>query len=444
MNLDYRIEFDIAGLIFDFLILLIVKKLYGYTSKNNRRFKTFLIVCIISGILDIITAYTFSNAAFIPGIVNFLLNYFYLSTAFFTAYLVHEYLICVLQYESKLCTILRKGMVYLFIAVFSVNLIFAILHQLDILNFVLIFDFKDRTYNKGPLFYLNFALPSYYLFHSGFLFFFKGKLFTQKQRYLCASIFAFPLIAVFIQVLMPEYLMTFFSYSAFTFVILFSLETPDFQQLKYLRENLEKEVKRQTAVAYDRQLKIQKLSIEIVETLAQAIDEKDEYTNGHSRRVSEYSVLLANEMCWTSEKIEQLRVSALLHDVGKIGIPDNILLKPGRLTDDEYKIIKSHAAKGGKILQNVSSLPIAAETANYHHERFDGKGYPKGLKGTEIPEYARIVSIADAYDAMNSRRVYRDALPREEIRRRLEEGKGSQFDPCYLDVFLILFDKGIV
>ena len=149
-------------------------------------------------------------------------------------------------------------------------------------------------------------------------------------------------------------------------------------------------------------------------------------------------------MCWTAEKIENLRVSALLHDVGKIGIPDNILLKPGRLTDEEYKIIKSHAAKGGKILQNVSSLPIAAETANYHHERFDGKGYPKGLKGTEIPEYARIVSIADAYDAMNSRRVYREALPREEIRRRLEEGKGSQFDPCYLEIFLILFDKGIV
>ena len=134
----------------------------------------------------------------------------------------------------------------------------------------------------------------------------------------------------------------------------------------------------------------------------------------------------------------------LLHDVGKIGIPDNILQKPGKLTDDEFKIIKSHAAKGGKILKNVSSLPIAAETAKHHHERYDGNGYPSGLAGTQIPEYARVVSIADAYDAMNSRRVYRDTLPKEEIRRRLVEGSGTQFDPVYLEAFLTLLDRGIV
>ncbi len=444
MNLNYRIEFDIAGLIIDFLIFMIVQKLYGTSSKNNRRFRSFLYVCIISGILDIVTAYTFSNSLVIPGFVNLILNYAYLFTAFFTAYLVHEYLISNLEYESKLCTVLRKGVLYLFLTFLFVNLIFALLHEFDISNFILLFDFKGRTYNKGLLFYLNFGLPCYYLFHAGYLLVFKGKFFTSKQRYLCASIFGFPLIAVIIQVLMPEYLMTFFSYSAFTFVILFSLETPDFQQLKYLRENLEKEVQKQTSVAYERQLKIQKLSIEIVETLAQAIDEKDEYTNGHSQRVSKYSVLLANELGWTSERIENLRVSALLHDVGKIGIPDNILQKPGKLTDDEFKIIKSHAAKGGKILKNVSSLPIAAETAKHHHERYDGNGYPSGLAGTQIPEYARVVSIADAYDAMNSRRVYRDTLPKEEIRRRLVEGSGTQFDPVYLEAFLTLLDRGIV
>ena len=444
MNLNYRIEFDIAGLIIDFLILLVVQKLYGTSSKNNRRFKSFLLVCIVSGIFDIITAYTISNSSYIPVFVNFTLNYVYLFTAFYTAYLVHEYLILNLEYDTKLCTILRKGVFYLFVFSLFLNLIFALLREFNVFDFILLFDFKGRTYNKGVLFYLNFALPCYYLFHSGYLLVYKGKYFTAKQRYLCASIFAFPLVAVIIQILMPEYLMTFFSYSSFTFVILFSLETPDFQQLKYLRENLENEVKKQTSVAYERQLKIQKLSIEIVETLAQAIDEKDEYTNGHSRRVSEYSVLLANELAWSSERIENLRVSALLHDVGKIGIPDSILQKPGKLTDEEFKFIQSHAARGGKILKNVSSLPIAAETAKHHHERFDGTGYPSGIAGTAIPDYARVVSIADAYDAMNSRRVYRDSLPKEEIRRRLVEGSGTQFDPVYLEAFLVLFDKGLV
>ena len=444
MNLDYRIEFDIAGLILDILIIMIAKKMYVTSSERSKRFNMFLSICIISGVMDILTAITFSYTSQVPAIVNFTLNYIYLFTAFYTAYMVHKYLITVLNYHTTLSTILRLSVFVVFGVMLFLNLIFTVLRQFDILDFILLFDFKNKTYNKGVLFYLNFLLPSYYLLHAGYLLIFKGKLFTNKQRYLCASIFIFPLIAVILQIIFSEYLLTFFAYSLFSFVILFSLETPDFQQLKYLRENLEREVKNQTAIAYDRQLKIQKLSIEIVETLAQAIDEKDPYTNGHSRRVSEYSVLLANELAWSPEKIETLRIAALLHDVGKIGIPDNILLKPGKLTDEEFAIIKSHTEKGGKILKNVSSLPIAAETAKHHHERYDGRGYPDGLAGSQIPEYARIVSIADAYDAMNSRRVYRDTLPKDEIRRRLVEGQGTQFDPNFLDVFLMLLDKGIV
>ncbi len=444
MNLNFKIEFDIAGLIVDVIILLIIQRLYGTSSKNNRRFVFFLLICIASGFMDIVTAFTISNAQKIPPLLNMFFNNLYLFLAVYTVHTVHGYLVDNIKYSSKLSKALARGVLCFFAAMLVVNAVVSLLRWFGIVDFVFLFDFVWRNYNRGTFFILNFVTPLYYFFHVGYLLIFKKNLFTAKQRLLNSSMLVFPLIAVVIQIAFPTYLLTFFSYSMFTLVILFSIETPDFEELEYLRKNLEKEVALQTAKAHERQRKIQKLSIEIVETLAQAIDEKDKYTNGHSKRVSEYSVLVANELAWTPERIENLRVAALLHDVGKIGIPDDVLQKPSCLTDTEFEVIKTHTLKGGSILQNVSSLPIAASVAKHHHERYDGKGYPDHIAGNEISEYARIVSIADAYDAMNSKRVYRDGLPRELIRQRLFEGRGTQFDPDYLDVFLTLFDLEIL
>ena len=124
-----------------------------------------------------------------------------------------------------------------------------------------------------------------------------------------------------------------------------------------------------------------------------------------------------------------MQYAALLHDIGKIGIPREIINKPSRLTDEEYTVIKSHPAIGGKILEEITEIPDIAVGARWHHERFDGKGYPDGLMGMEIPELARIIGVADAYDAMTSKRSYRDVLPQEEVLGEIEKGKGSQFDP---------------
>ena len=183
------------------------------------------------------------------------------------------------------------------------------------------------------------------------------------------------------------------------------------------------------------------LSFKMLETLAGTIDAKDKYTNGHSMRVAIYSTKLAEKLGWDEGQIEKLRYEALLHDIGKIGVPDAILNKPSRLSDVEFDLIKSHTLVGSDILKNMVAVPNATEVARYHHERFDGRGYPTGICGTEIPINARIVCIADSFDAMSSDRIYRKALSKEIIREELVNGRGTQFDPDLLDVFLKLFDE---
>ena len=207
-------------------------------------------------------------------------------------------------------------------------------------------------------------------------------------------------------------------------------------------DRLNREVEKQTAVANLRADKLEMLNDEIAKMLAVTIDAKDRYTNGHSQRVALYSTALAREYGLDDEEINELEREALLHDIGKIGVPDLILNKPGRLTDDEFTVVKSHTTIGGNILSNAEGLIAAAEVAEHHHERWDGKGYPSGLSGKDIPFHARIVAIADAYDAMRSDRVYRKGLPLDVIRKELVSGREKQFDPQLLDCFIRLSEKG--
>ena len=177
------------------------------------------------------------------------------------------------------------------------------------------------------------------------------------------------------------------------------------------------------------------------QALAEAIDAKDKYTNGHSRRVAEYSAKIAKEFGKSEEECEEIYLSALLHDVGKIGIPNAIINKEGKLTDEEFETIKKHPILGNEILSKISIEPNLAVGAHYHHERFDGKGYPDGLIGNEIPEIARIIAVADTYDAMASKRSYRDVLPKAKIRAELLDGIGTQFDPVFAKIMVDLIDK---
>jgi len=181
---------------------------------------------------------------------------------------------------------------------------------------------------------------------------------------------------------------------------------------------------------------------ESIETFTGFIDAKDPYTNGHSKRVAIYTKLIAQKMGYEGEELDRIYYVALLHDCGKIGVPDHILGKPGKLTADEFEIIKSHTVRGGEILSSFKSLENAGEGALFHHERYDGKGYPEGRAGKDIPLIARMICVADSFDAMNTNRVYRKKLTKQQIIEELENGKGSQFDPEIADIMLKLISDG--
>lgn len=210
--------------------------------------------------------------------------------------------------------------------------------------------------------------------------------------------------------------------------------------LKRLQNSLQDEVERRTAELSESRRKVTNLSLQVVTTLASTIDAKDKYTNGHSRRVAKYSRELGRRMGKSPEELEEIYFIAMLHDIGKIGIPDAIINKTSKLTDEEYATIKTHPGIGAEILKNISEMPNMEIGAHWHHERYDGKGYPDGLMGNEIPEIARVIAVADAYDAMTSRRSYRDALPQDVVRGEIEKGCGLQFDPQIARLILDMID----
>ena len=180
---------------------------------------------------------------------------------------------------------------------------------------------------------------------------------------------------------------------------------------------------------------------QVVEALAAAIDAKDAYTNGHSGRVADYAVEISRRYGYSKKKQNELHMIGLLHDVGKIGIPDSVINKPGKLTPEEYDIIKTHSEIGAQMLSRSSEMRKLSDGVRWHHERYDGRGYPDGLVGENIYEEARIIAVADAYDAMTSERSYRTALPQDVVRSEIEKGKGAQFDPVFADIMLKMIDE---
>lgn len=205
------------------------------------------------------------------------------------------------------------------------------------------------------------------------------------------------------------------------------------------------EIKRINEELTETNEKLEQAYLDMVETLRFTVEAKDSYTRGHSDRVSEYSVLIGQKVGLPENQIKTLRVGGLFHDIGKIGIPDSILLKPSKLTDDEYSEIKNHPSIGAHILGSATIFQDIIPIVKHHHEKFDGRGYPSGLKGEEIPYLARIAAIADTFDAMTSRRSYRNALDLQYVKDEIKRCEGTQFDPQLAEAFLEIlnndFDK---
>lgn len=203
------------------------------------------------------------------------------------------------------------------------------------------------------------------------------------------------------------------------------------RRLREYGKGLEKVVRKQTEI-------IRETQEETIVKLLTALESRDHETGGHVRRIALYSELLAEAVGWPAARRDDLRLAAPMHDIGKIGVPDQILLKPAKLTVDEFEVIKSHTTIGGRIFANAAypMLQMAHDIALFHHERWDGCGYPSGLENGRIPEAARIVALADVYDALSTNRVYRKALHQSEVLELMAEGRANHFDPYLFDRFM--------
>ena len=205
-------------------------------------------------------------------------------------------------------------------------------------------------------------------------------------------------------------------------------------ELAELQNGLESKLEEKTRL-------VEKVSLHSIMVIANTLDAKDEYTSGHSVRVARCAEAIARKLKWDEAEIQNLHNIALLHDIGKIGVPDAILNKPAKLSDEEFEIIKKHPIIGNDILKDIHMIKNVAEGALYHHERYDGSGYPFGMAGDEIPLCGRIIGIADAFDAMTSNRIYRRKLALPKVREEFRKGRGSQFDPQLTDLFLDMLEE---
>ena len=202
-----------------------------------------------------------------------------------------------------------------------------------------------------------------------------------------------------------------------------------------------REIKRINDELSDAKDQLERAYLESIQTLRYTVEAKDTYTRGHSDRVSEFAVLIGQKMGLSEADLKTLKIGGLFHDIGKIGIPDSILLKETRLSDDEYSEIKHHPSIGAHILSNATIFADIIPIVKYHHERYDGRGYPENLAGENIPLLARITTVADAFDAMSSRRTYRNNLDIETIKEEFRKNRGTQFDPKIDDIFLDILEN---
>lgn len=441
MDLIYNIDFELVGVIYVLVIYAALCIYYSTQSEVNKKFKLLVKCVLATEVTDIVTAITISYGSVVPAILNLLINTMYFVLTFSLGYCFLRYVESyVNQNVSRLKSIHINKMIY-----------FGLLAMLVLNMFTgFLFTFNEAgEYVHGGLYLLVYVVPFYYVMYATVVLIKNQSFFKAKQKLSISVYIIMCLLGPIMQmVFFPDILLSVFTPSIALLIILFSMETPDYQllmktlaELDALRKNLQVEVKKQTKEAEDRREKVERLSEQVILTLAKTIDAKDTYTNGHSERVAEYSREIAKRIGMSEQEQQEIYHMGLLHDIGKIGISDAIINKAGKLTDEEYQMILKHPEIGEEILATISEIPDISVGAKYHHEKYDGTGYPNKIAGEKIPFLARIIGIADAYDAMTSKRSYRDALPQQVVREEIVKGRGTQFAPECVDVMLQMIDE---
>ena len=441
MFFDYDINFSLASLFIVLVLLITISLYYSSTNLVSKRYRWFLIALAAMILLDIATVATNANGEHIPAIICQMLNGLYFFSGAVVAILFLYY--CVSIALVDLAPSMKKKLKLINLIVLGLYAI-----SLFVNNWTGFYFYVSDTfeYSHGPVYLLVNLVAILYVLESIVVLIIKRKKFSNKQLVSTILFYTCFFTSFILQLFaFPSVLLSDFGTSLGALIIFFTLETPDYvklmrtlNELNELKASLEIQVMNRTEELNIEKKSYETLTYETLSSLAYVIDAKDHYTHGHSHRVAAYSKAIAERLGLPPQEVEQIFFAGLIHDVGKIGINEAILTKPGKLNPVEYETIKAHSSLGGDILKGIRQFPIFEEVARSHHERYDGTGYPDKLKGEDIPYAARIVAVADAYDAMTSDRSYRKALNDAIAIKELEDNKGTQFDPDMVDAFLAL------
>lgn len=433
-HLLYNIDFEAAAILFLIVINIFMRLKYVAENEVNKEFRKLALYILLACVLDVATAVTISYGRSIPPVVNLVFNTVYFGMNIIVGYQFMRYVSAYVYWKNRGKAFLFNKIFYLLcFSILVVNLFTGIIFSFD----------PQGSYIHGPLYYFVYAFPYYYIVFSMGIMVFHFKQFSWEQRISIITLFVLCMVGPLAQMLFfPDVLLSLFTLPVGVLICMFTLETPDYQllmktmgELDDLRQHLQEEVERQTE-------RSEHLSMQALKTLAVTIDAKDKYTNGHSVRVAEYAREIVKRSGGSEKEQEDIYYVGLLHDIGKIGMPDSIMNKASSLTNEEFEVIKTHPVIGADILKNISmDIPGIEVGARWHHEKYAGGGYPEGLKGDQIPEVARIIGVADAYDAMTSKRSYRDILPQHVVRSEFVEKSGIQFDPVYARLMVEMIDE---
>lgn len=389
---------------------------------NSKFFNALLIVGFFAIIFDGITAYTVNHLDTVDSTFNTIAHMFFLLGLDTIIFLLFMYIISTTSGLPR-----KKRWLCLLIMPFVVNIVLVIVNMPSLEYRI----GEITNYSMGPSAYTCFVMAGIYIVLSIVMFLRRWNYIERDKR---LSVFTYLLmlagVTVF-QMIYPQALLTSLCVTIIILGIYLNQENPSVTELTNYHE-------------------------EMVMGFATLVENKDGSTGGHIKRTSAYVRLLIKELrrngyykdILNKDYTDNIYKAAPMHDIGKIAIPDYILQKPGKLTDEEFEIMKQHTTKGGEIIQetfghlgNVEYTQIAYDVARYHHEKWNGKGYPEGLKEKEIPLCARIMAIADVFDAVSEKRCYRDAMPLDKCFAIIKEGRGRDFDPLLVDCFLNIRDK---
>ena len=433
MTLDYNIFLEVAVIPLDIVLCSFVVSRYTNPTSVNIAFRRFAFAILITDIIDVATAIVTSAHERVPNAVHYIFNTTDSICAAVSGFLFIYYVYAYADMEKE---DLRWR-----------NLINRILLAIDILllltnpltGWVFTYDEKGRYIHQilfVPVAYgfpiLFFAIGSQYMLSH------RREYKPGQVRTMVISIVTAAILFLTQMLFFDNVLITFFIASIGVLVIFLSLETPDYVELVRTLTELHEAKSREAAA----QAKVH-LSQEVMMALSKAVDAKDHYTNGHSERVAKYASLIMARMGGSNKEQDEIYSMGLLHDIGKIGVQESIINKKGRLTREEFAEIKDHTVIGWDILKTITEIPGLSTGARWHHERFDGKGYPDGLSGEDIPLEARIICVADCYDAMTSKRSYSEPKTQAEVRAELVRCSGTQFDPGIIEIMTGIIDEDV-